>query len=434
LLATGLLLGAAVLAPLAAAAGLFGPRSYLLLAQDSAELRPYGGFVGTYGVVELRWGRIAGVDYGDSLALDDVYDERLDEGEIEEPFEPRHLYAASDSPDFPTAARAIAETYRKITGDRIDGVVALDPEAASGLLELVGPLAVPGEAEPFTASNVLGLVLKHTQNFESEVEDVERKQIVFDLGSTLASRLRELPLYRWPQVAAALGRAADERHIQAHFRNPLLQSWVRRSGWDGAYRPLPPGEDFLAVVDSNEGYNKANLVTGQSLDYRVVLGPSGEATATLTVAYRNRGTAGLGFSTAGMPYLHQATYEAGVQVYAPPGSRRLVGAPAAPAGDGPDEPDSDLGRAVFQQRVAVSPERTETLTFAYRLPDRPAAGGRIDYLLSVRKQAGTVAVPFRLTVVGPDGWRVMGTAGGNMTAETTLVVDRRFAVSFAPVG
>src|SRR5215218_6776787 len=104
LLATGLLLGAAVVAPLAAAAGLFGPRSYLLLAQDSAELRPYGGFVGTYGVVELRWGRIASVDYGDSLALDDVYDERLDEGEIAAPFEPRHLYAASDSPDFPTAA------------------------------------------------------------------------------------------------------------------------------------------------------------------------------------------------------------------------------------------------------------------------------------------------------------------------------------------
>lgn len=465
-----LLIVAAMLATPAGAAGFFGPRTYLLLGQNSAELRPYGGFIGVYGEVVLRWGRVVDVAYGDSLDLDGVYEERLASGEIPKPFSPHHLYAPSESPDFPTVARSAVEIYRRLVGVRADGVIALDPAVASALLGVLGPVAVPGEEEAITAANVLGLVLKHTQQFPpgpaagaageaSEAEDdgetgdaagelgdasvtgpvdqssdkandesndetssADRKQFVYSLGTALALRARALPVTRWPAVARALARAAGERHIQVHVEDPALRFLARALGWDGAFPP--PSDDFLAVVDSNVGYNKANLVTDQALDYRVVVAPDGGTTAALTVTYHNRGTAGLSFSATEMPYLHQAAYSAQVRLYVPTGSRRLS------IGQG-QRTWSELQRTVFEEPVTAPADSRRTLTVAYRLPHRRVEARRIRYDLLVRKQAGTGAVPFRLSVVPPAGWRV-SPALHAWTAEAILDVDRRFSVEFEP--
>lgn len=425
LLLAGSLLLVVALLPLAGALGFLGPRTYLVVSLNPTELRPHGGFVGAYASLAIRYGRVALLAYGDSQDLDHVYAERVAGGEIEDPVEVYPaLTHAGHSPDFPTSARSLAEVYRLITDVPSDGVVALDPAAAGGLLRLVGPLQITGEDEPVTASNLLGIVLQHTQNFESEDEG-GRKQFVFDLGQELASRLRALPPTRWPEVIAAVARAADERHIQLYFEAPLLQRVVHALGWDGAYPP--PADDFLAVVDSNWRLgNKANLVTDQALDYRVEIGADGATTAELTISYENRGTDHLSFSTLDMPFVHQATYDADVRVYVPHGSRRLSrGTPG-----GGQDPGPELGRTVFQERAVVKPESRQSLTIAYLLPNRRVEPDNIRYRLFVRKQAGTAAVPLRVGVVGPAGWRASGGEGREWTAQTTLAVDRQFSVLF----
>ena len=65
-----LLVVLAALIPLASALGFFGPRTYLVLIQNSSELRPYGGFIGVYGQLVMKYGRLAETSYGDTLALD----------------------------------------------------------------------------------------------------------------------------------------------------------------------------------------------------------------------------------------------------------------------------------------------------------------------------------------------------------------------------
>jgi len=422
LLLVGLLL-AIVALPLAGAMGFFGSRTYLVVSLNSAELRPHGGFVGAYAVVELSYGRVVSLEYGDSKDLDDVYAERVDTGEKPPLDVYPALTRAGHSPDFPTTARALAEAYWHIADVRADGVIAVDPAAAAGLIRIVGPLHVRGEAEAVTDANLVGIVLKHTQNFDDDDED--RKQFVFELGLELAGRLRALPPTRWPEVLQALSTAADERHVQLYGDDAIIQRLIHTRGWDGSY-PLPT-DDFLAVVDSNWRLgNKANLVTDQELDYRVAIAPDGTSIATLTITYENRGTGGLSFSTADMPFLDQAPYDADVRIYAPLGSQRLS------PGDAQNlEPE--LGRTVFLERVEVPPESRQSLTVQYRLPDRRVDGGRIDYELFVRKQAGTSAVPFTLTVTGPEGSRVGGSDKREWSTQANLLVDRRFRVAFERV-
>jgi len=413
---------AALLFPVASALGFFGPRLYLIVSQDPAELRPYGGYVGAYGLIELSFGRVARLDYGDSKSLDGVYQERLARGEVDASTELTHLYAPGLSPDFPTTARVMVDAYGTMTDDWPDGVVAVDPTIASALLGIVGPLGVPGEPETVTEANLVPLVLKHTQDFAAE--DGDRKQFVYDLGLELMGRIRALPPTAWPALVGALARGADERHLQVALDAPLLQRLIHDRGWDGAYPP--PADDFVAVVDTNVGYNKANLVTLQELDYSVALGPAGAADAMLTVTYTNQGTGGLGFRTEDMPYLHEAVYDADVQVYVPPGSR-----PAPGTRGGKD--DLQLRRAVLQDHVVVPPGARQAITFQYRVPAPTPDAGRLRYGLLVRKQAGTDGVPVALHVTGPDGWRALDTGQREWQARAQLSVDQRFSVTFERV-
>src|SRR5207249_2837438 len=101
--------------------------------QDSAELRPTGGFIGNYGLVRLSGGRIADLSFADTGTLDVPYQHSGASSPIVAPFS-EYLpfagwWALRDSnvyPDFPTSARrAAAFTVEEGGAERVDGVIGL---------------------------------------------------------------------------------------------------------------------------------------------------------------------------------------------------------------------------------------------------------------------------------------------------------------------
>ena len=100
-----------------------GARRYLVIAQNPAELRPTGGFLGTYGILTLDDGRIASLEFHDVYTLDDQqgmpYQEPPEElaayllgrGSWE-------LADANWSPDFPTVGRGRAPPLHARIGGR----------------------------------------------------------------------------------------------------------------------------------------------------------------------------------------------------------------------------------------------------------------------------------------------------------------------------
>jgi hypothetical protein len=414
------------LIPLLLAVGFFGPKTYLVVNLDTAEIRPYGGYVGVYGEVVLRYGRVESVSFGDTKALEDVYNARLASGELEAPYEPYPMvYAASQAPDFPTAALEIDDAYWKSTGVWADGVIGIDLHAAEALLRVIGPIQVEGEPRPVTEANFVALLLEHTQRFDGSDED--RKQFVYSLGYQTLSHVRAVPITRWPQLYSVLAEAANQRHVQLWFDQPLLQHLAAWRGWDGDFPP--PSNDFLAVVDSNISFNKANLFTDQALDYRVELAADGGAVATLNVAYENRGSDSLDFPTGHMPYVHEAVYEAEIRAYVPLGSERLDSGEEVP---NDQQSWEELGRTVFQEQVSVPPHSQARVTLRYRLPSRGVGAQTIDYELLVRKQAGTLGVPIAVTVVAPEGWAARGGTTREWTTTSRLTADARFGVTIEP--
>ncbi|BDZ42576.1 hypothetical protein GCM10025865_18750 [Paraoerskovia sediminicola] len=141
--------------------GADGPRTYLLLNLNSAELRAAGGIPGAVAEIHADGGRIT---LGRQVPSN-VF------GPYAEPVLPlapedEHLYTdrmgrfVQDTvltPDFPTAAATTAEMWRQSLGGDVDGVLATDPVALSYLLEATGPITSDGIE--VTAENAVELLL-----------------------------------------------------------------------------------------------------------------------------------------------------------------------------------------------------------------------------------------------------------------------------------
>ena len=89
-----------------------GPRRYLVLTQNPAELRPTGGYTGSYGIIAFDRGKITERTFQDVFLLDLPWDYPFVKPPTElanyllGPKQPWQLADANWSPDFPTSAQA----------------------------------------------------------------------------------------------------------------------------------------------------------------------------------------------------------------------------------------------------------------------------------------------------------------------------------------
>ncbi|MFZ5982031.1 MAG: DUF4012 domain-containing protein, partial [Patescibacteria group bacterium] len=121
-----------------------GPRKYLFLFQNNNEMRPTGGFIGTYALLDIFDGRIK------RLKVDGIFNP---DGQLREKVVPpapiqkiSAAWSLHDSnwwPDFPTSAEKASWFWEKTGGPTVDGVIAMTPEVIKKLLEITGPIELP---------------------------------------------------------------------------------------------------------------------------------------------------------------------------------------------------------------------------------------------------------------------------------------------------
>ncbi|WP_299169904.1 DUF4012 domain-containing protein [uncultured Arthrobacter sp.] len=138
------------------------PRSYLLLIQNSAEIRATGGIPGALAVVQTTDGRIALVEqtsaseigeFEPALAVEPeqtlIYSDRMG----------RFMQSANLTPEFPTVAKTTMRMWeQRNNGEPLDGVIALDVVALSNILRATGPVELKFEdqqlSDRFSASGL----------------------------------------------------------------------------------------------------------------------------------------------------------------------------------------------------------------------------------------------------------------------------------------
>ncbi|QCW50998.2 DUF4012 domain-containing protein [Nocardioides dongxiaopingii] len=171
--------------------GAEGPRDYLLLFQNNAEIRATGGMPGAWALIHAEDGRIDMARQG--VALDfptaDTPVVPLTPEEVEVYGKEIGVFFQNPgfAPDFPRAARIWdAHWDNRFPDVDLDGVMALDPVGMSYLLEGTGPVTVDGRS--LTSENLVEELLSRPYlELEPEEQDLffgGAARAIFDAAAT----------------------------------------------------------------------------------------------------------------------------------------------------------------------------------------------------------------------------------------------------------
>jgi hypothetical protein len=142
--------------------GASGPRGYLVLFQNPAELRATGGISGAVGLLQTHDGQMQLAKQVSSSEYT-----HYDAPVLELPLETRGIYGDDTgqyiqdvnlTPNFVQSAELAQEMWRLQFGEEVDGVLSIDPVALSYLLRATGPIALP-TGDVLSTDNAVQLLL-----------------------------------------------------------------------------------------------------------------------------------------------------------------------------------------------------------------------------------------------------------------------------------
>lgn len=283
--------------------GADAPRRYFIAFTNPAEARAQGGLMGNWSEVTITHGRIEITRSGRTNDLErgidespPIYLDRPDEyfvhygqygaGSADEPVRRKFWGNALVSPDLPSVGEVYAQLYEATTGRALDGVIVMDPTAIAGLLDLTGPIDVPGTDVRLSDGNAVEFLTRGQYEFaESDREDFLAAITQLTIEQLLTSTLPP------PQaLGATLGPAATEGHLSAWAARPDEQRLIELVGMDAMMPPLAelPGSDALAVTVNNAGGNKIDSFLERVVEYRPVVDEdAGIVSAELEVRLTN---------------------------------------------------------------------------------------------------------------------------------------------------
>lgn len=366
---------------------------FLILFQNNLELRPGGGFIGSFGILKVRDGQL--IDFS-------VHDTGNFDGRIPSVVEPPYpmketlnidswkLRDSNYSPDFFENVKRAEEFYRMGEGkENFDGIVAITTNVLTSFIKVIGPVEIEGFPGTYDTDNViLDLEYQVEQGYlKQNIIFGERKSVMGMLGLEILRRVSALPLQKKYELFQVILDDLHKKDIQLFFKDESLQAQVEASHWDGRMDSGWP-DDYLFLVDANLNSFKSDYFVKRSYSYRIDLSSS-VPRAILSVTYRH---------TAKTRDWFVKDYQTFLRVYVPQGSylTRVMGAAKDPVYG------TFLNKKYFGVLVHVPLDTEKTVTFKYDLPQDLE---RDWYDLKIQKQPGLNNVPMSVSIIKQDGTR-----------------------------
>lgn len=378
-------------------------KKYLILFQNDNELRPTGGFLTAYAIINVTDGKVEAEQSGDIYDLDQRFNEQVPIpeklGRYLTTEQYWHLRDMNISPDFKSSMETFFANYQQVPGEpaeEIDGIIAVDTEFLTNLLTVLGPVEVPGYGT-FSAETdercdcpqiiyVLSEIITRPTPFIRE----NRKGILGPLMRAILTKAYAAPQQQWPELFRAGFMGIQNRHAQFYFMNQETQQAAEAAEAAGRLEPID-NSDFLAIINANLGGAKSNLYTDYEVEQTVSAPENGYINKTVEITYRNNREADNCNLEAGQLCLN-STLDDWTRIYVPEGSELIEAQGFTEAPETYDE----AGFTVFDGFFVLEPLAQAKLTLTYRVPYQ----NQEEYQLHLWKQGGVESYQTLIDVVG----------------------------------
>lgn len=278
--------------------GIYVPRTFLIVFQNNMEARPTGGFIGSYGLLNLDSGVLKNVTVNDIYAADGQLLGHVDPPEpVRVYLNQEHWYMRDSNwdPNFADSARQLLWFLEKETGVTADGVIAADVYLAQDVLEILGPIELTDYQLTLDKDNLF-------TTLHSEIESdffpgsTKKADYLGSLFRTILEKLQSEDLALNLNFVKKLQTAANQKNLQFYFSNPKTQGVIDESDWSNE---LPPDDpcldntcvyDYVAAIDANLGANKVNVQVERHVQSRLEMDIAGKLTQNLSLNYKNSST------------------------------------------------------------------------------------------------------------------------------------------------
>jgi len=413
-----------------------GKKTYLMLFQNSAELRPTGGFIGSYGLLTFDQGKLL------DFSVEDIYSA---DGQLQGFVEPPAPIAAAfgdnswffrDSnwdPDFTIAAGQAEWFLQKETGRNVDGVIAVNLPAVKELLAATGPITLPDYNEEITADNLF-----ERAEYQSEINffpgSTQKKDFLGSLGQELFVKLQNAGGSDLLKLAQAAEASLAQKQLLVYLHDANSQATLVEQNWAGAlFDPnlatlagTPVLSDYFFLVEANLGINKANYFLKRSIEQQLTILKNKEVLSVATIDYQNQSPADA---------WPGGIYKSYVRTYLPKGST-LVSIKA-----GEERLTDDLinqsatdKHLILGFPITVPVKSSLQVEITYRLSGALNERGRLAVVMP--KQPGIVNDPVKVIINYPTFLTVAavnprGLASPQVISfDSDLTIDRVFTADF----
>lgn len=369
---------------------LFREGKFLVLFQNNSELRSSGGFIGSYATVTVKNFEVQNISFNTNIyALDNAFTKANHIAPPKPIVEMLKVdnWALRDSnynASFDAAAKDITRFYEAETGDKIDGIVAVNAGLMIDLLKITGPIRLDKynltiSADNFYEETQTQVEKTYFENPENRVLN-EPKAFLKDLYPLILSNA----LKEKKQLFNLLKDKLTRSEVLFYFTNSAKQTLLEKHNLAGK---IPTGQDlkdmFATSGDIDYIYINSNSYSGNKSSLSIKEDVSYKLTATDDYGPK------MSKADLKISRIHTGTYDwpdgknlEWERVFVPLTAQFLNATINGQDISSVVEVGKDAGKAYFGLKVETAPGQANILEINYLLPYTS------NYHLFVQKQPG----------------------------------------------
>jgi hypothetical protein len=290
-------------------------------------------------------------------------------------------------------------------------MLEVDPYGLAALLQLTGPITIPGYGQPLTKDNAADVLI--SQQYYQFGSNNERKDFLDDAGQETFRKLVHADLPSPRQLGQVMGPVVADHRIKFTSLSPDPkahhdeQELIDQLGAGGAF-PQKGDGDFFSLITQNKGENKIDIYMHRKIQYSSQFDPdtgkvNAHATVTITNDAPNDGLpdAIIGNNDQNLP---KGTNELFFSFYTPLGLRdaKVDQQPS------PLEYQVEFGYAVYSKFLTIPSGATVTVDLDLFGQLKPGS----TYSLGVYPQSTVNADDVVVSTSVPSAWEITGTEHG----------------------
>ena len=362
-------------------------QTILLLFANNMELRPGGGFIGSYGILKTQYFGIK------EFTIFDVYDA---DGQLTAHIPPPNpirdylnqphwfLRDSAFFPDFyDTYQQATFFLQKEMGLSSWNGAALITTSAVKDIIGAFDEVVLPDYNERITKDNFY-IKTQYYVEHDFFPGSTQKKSFLSSLVKQLLSQIETAnPLL----LSTAIVEGFDQKNMVLFMNDEKLQKNLDELFWSGRLAtPFCPESaknncyaDFQFALDANLGVNKTNFFIDESHDIKTSIDDAGLITTNLSISYSNNSF---------LDVFPGGNYKNYFQILLPANSSVMR---VQVDGQQINAYDSETGKhRMIGFLVEIPPQAKKTLSITYTSPIK-FKKGKATYQLVLQKQIGALA-------------------------------------------